>query len=139
MRTICAATCALILLAACARSSPRTVPTSPLLASIQAAISGDSVHFLLQVTNTGAQPVEVEFASGRISEFVVQQGAVELWNSNSGLAYTQALHIDTIAAGDTRSFQASWKPPLDARGEMWVTGVLQARNPLQQSARFRLP
>lgn len=136
-------TTAVVLAFLAAACSPRTgapQPTDALLSSIQASTAGDSVHFLLQLTNTSDLPVALEFTSGRTFEILVHQEDVVLWNSTAGRSFTQALVFDTIAAGGTRSFQASWAPPPTARGEMSVTGVVRdSRQPIQQSTRFRYP
>ena len=131
---------ACILFVGCAPRAPAADPDPALLASIQAMVASDSVHFLMQVTNTGVRPIPIEFSSAQMFELIVHQDDMVLWNSSAGQAFAQALRSDTIAAGETRSFQVSWAPPATARGELSVTGVLRnVQAPVQQSTRFSLP
>lgn len=110
---------------------------SPLLASVQASTAGDSVDFLLQVTNTSTEPVRLEFTSGQSFDFVVTRDGAEVWRWSADRMFTQALRSEMLAAGATRSFNASWMPPPGARGEYTVTGALTVSNhEVEQSTRF---
>lgn len=130
----------LSLLGGCAARTGTSDPAASLLTSIQATAAGDSVDFLLQVTNTGTRPLGLEFSSDPIVYFTVGRGDLLLWNSAPELAPTRSTRVDSLAAGDTRTFRASWAPPMGLRGTLTVTGVLlEGRRPLIQSADFRIP
>lgn len=126
--------------AACAARAPRDLPTAGLLTSLQATTGGDSVHFLLQVTNPGPAPVALEFAADPIVQFVVRRDALLLWDSAPESTPAERVTTDSLRAGDTRSFQASWSVPMGLRGTLTVTGALRdRRTPLVQSTRFVIP
>jgi hypothetical protein len=138
---------AVALSAACA--APRTVPAAgttsgagadPLVASLQVAAFADSVRFALQVTNAGSAPVELEFASAQTHDFVVSRAGVELWRWSADLMFAQALRSDTLAPGETRAFEGTWRVPPGTRGELVARGFLTARGRrAEQQAAFRLP
>lgn len=111
----------------------------PLLSSVQATAAGDSVSFLLQVTNTSSSPVELQYGSGQSFDFVVTRDGQEVWRWSADRMFTQALRTEVLAPGETVSHRATWSPPASLRGEFMVTGVLPAQGRrVEQSARFRL-
>lgn len=121
-------------------SSSAADAAAPLVASVQVEPQGDSVHFVLQVTNASEQPVALEFTSGQSYDFVVHRGERELWRWSEGQFFTQALRSETLPPGETLRYQASWAPLPDTAGELTVTGRLVAQpHGVAQSARFRLP
>jgi hypothetical protein len=131
----------LLALLACAPREPAAAPSdSPLLPSVQATAGGGTVQFVLQVTNVSEGPVELHFPSGQSFDFVVRQGGREVWRWSGDRMFTQALRFETLAVGETRTYEASWTPPSGAEAEYVVTGVLTATDRrVEQSARFRLP
>jgi Intracellular proteinase inhibitor len=136
-----AALAALALIAGCASREPSAGPEGPpLLASVKAATFGtDSAVFSLQVTNTTAAPVALDFRTGQEFDFVVLRGTEEVWRWSGDRMFTQALRTDTLAAGETRTYSASWAPLPRAAGEYTVRGLLSARNvQVEQATRFRL-
>jgi hypothetical protein len=140
IRAISAAALAALLGTGCGSSLRAPGTGSPLLASVQATTGSDSVRFLMQLTNTSAQPVVIhpEVEPGFV--FTVERTGMPLWSSATDRPATPATRPDTLAPGDTRSFQASWKPPLGLRGDLAVTAALRdRRHPISRSARFRLP
>jgi hypothetical protein len=138
---------AVALSAACAAAgtdpAAGTTPAAggdPLVASLQVATFADSVRFALQVTNAGSAPVELEFTSGQTHDFVVSRAGAELWRWSADLMFTQALHSETLAPGETRAFEGTWRVPAGTRGELVARGFLTARGRrAEQQAAFRLP
>lgn len=127
----------LLLGGSCAPGATRQAPAPELLTSLQATTAGDSVHFLLQVTNPGAEPVTLEFNADPIVQFVVRRDALLLWDSAPESSLAPEVTTDTLKPGDTRSFHADWSVPIGLRGTMTVTGALRDRRaPLVQSTRF---
>jgi hypothetical protein len=127
----------LYLAAACAGRTPASDPGSGLLTSLQATTVDDSVHFLLQVTNPGPGPITLEFAADPIVQFVVRRGDLLLWDSAPDSRPTTEVVSDTLRAGETRSFESSWRVPVGLRGTLTVSGALRDRRaPLVQSTRF---
>ena len=132
---------ACLLLASCAPHDPGRLPppASDLLPTVQAEMHGDSVHFVLQVTNTTTAPVPLNFTTGQSYDFVVKQADREIWRWSGGRSFTQALRDVVLAAGETRRYDASWAPPAGATGEFVVDATMMLRErPVAQSTRFRL-
>ena len=133
---------ALALLAGCAQPEPAAAPGggSPLLASVHATTFGsDSAVFSLQLTNTAATPLRLEFSSGQQFDFVVLRGAQEVWRWSGDRMFTQALQSEALAPGETRTYTATWAPLPGSAGEYTVRARLTARNaPIEQTTSFRL-
>lgn len=132
---------ALALWTGCApREPPAALEGAPLLASVKATTFGsDSAVFALQVTNTAAEALPLEFRSGQEFDFVVLRGTEEVWRWSGERMFTQALRTDTLAPGETRTYGATWSPLPGSSGEYTVRALLAARNaPVEQTTRFRL-
>ncbi|MBV9774512.1 MAG: hypothetical protein JO040_11215, partial [Gemmatimonadetes bacterium] len=104
--------------------TPGQVRSGTLVSSLQVQPTRDSVRFVLQVTNAGTQPMALDFSSGQSFDFVVQQDGRELWRWSGDRMFTQALRSETLAAGETRTFSATWNPPAGLHGELVATGFL---------------
>lgn len=114
--------------------------TGPLVSSLQVETAADSVRFVLQVTNASEAPVRLEFPSGQSFDFVVTRGGAELWRWSADYVFTQALRSETLGPGETRTYEASWRPPAGTRGELVARGFLTAGGTqAEQQARFRVP
>lgn len=111
----------------------------PLASSLHAESFGDSVRFSLQVTNASTAPVRLTFASARLFDFQVSQNGRELWRWSADRAFAQALHELVLPPGETRAFDAIWRPDAAIRGELQVHAVL-AGEPyrVEQQTRFHL-
>lgn len=141
-----AAFVALALIAACA---PRPndggdMNGADLLPSVQATAVGDSVHFVLQVTNTTDAPIELVYPSGQSFDFQVEDGSGEIvWTWSANRMFIQAIREETIAAGETLTHSASWQPEEYGElppGEYTVLGTLTVMDrTVQQRTTFRLP
>ncbi|MFL5538719.1 MAG: BsuPI-related putative proteinase inhibitor [Longimicrobiaceae bacterium] len=144
---------ALTLLAACT-PPPASAPASaagsegggaaagdPLATTLSVEPTADSVRFLLQVTNATQGPLTLEFRSGQSFDFSVSDGGRTLWSWSADMMFTQALRSETLAAGETRSFDAAWRPPAELRGRtLTATGRLTSSNhPVMRTQAFRLP
>lgn len=113
---------------------------SPLVSSLQVESDADSLHFLLQVTNASAAPVQLTFRSGQSFDFVVLQDGRELWRWSADRMFTQAIRNVTLAPGETRTYDASWSPPSGTSGDLIVQGVLTAQeHRVEQQTEIRLP
>lgn len=132
---------ALALALGCApRSATPDAQGADLLPSVQATTFGDSVQFVLQVTNTGDRPVELEFRSGQQFDFRVEREGREVWRWSADQMFTQALQRRSLPAGETLTYTASWRPAPSLQGEFTVRGTLTAAGrTVEQQARFRLP
>lgn len=113
---------------------------SDLVLSLQVNPMGDSVGLTLQVTNGGSAPLPLEFRSGQEFDFAVLRGSQEIWRWSSDMMFTQALHTETLAPGETRTYRAAWRPPAGAQGEYTALGQLTVHDRrAEQRAIFRLP
>ncbi|MGH7458038.1 MAG: BsuPI-related putative proteinase inhibitor [Longimicrobiaceae bacterium] len=111
----------------------------PLVGSLQVTPLENRVDLTLLITNVSEQPVELTFRSGQSFDFEVSRGGREVWRWSAERVFTQAIRQETVAAGETLRYRASWRPPAGAAGEYRVTGRLSADYPLEQSSTFRLP
>ena len=140
VRTLLALAAALSAACAAAGTAPAGRGGDPLVSSLQVATFADSVSFALRVTNAGSAPVELEFPSGQTHDFVVSRGGAELWRWSADRAFTQALVSETLAPGETRAFEGSWRVPAGTSGELVARGFLTAGGRrAEQQAAFRLP
>lgn len=141
-----------LLAAACAPAAPASggavpapaaggaVTSSPLVSSLSVVPTADSVVLTLRVTNGAAQPVRMEFRDAQVFDFAVSGGGREVWRWSADRGFAQALRSETLAAGETRSWSASWRPAAGTRGELTATGrLVSTSHPVETSTRFRLP
>lgn len=129
------------LMLGCATNRPEPSQEAPaLLPSLQVYVAADTVHFVLQVTNTTEAPIELDFRNGQMFDFVVSSGSGEVWRWSEGVMFTQALQTDRLEPGESRRYEAAWGPPAGVAGEYQATGVLTASNHrVEQSTRIVLP
>lgn len=119
---------------------PEADGTSPLVSTLQVKTLPDSVHFVLQVTNTAEDTVTLTFPSGQSFDFVVLDEGREVWRWSADRMFTQAIRTEALAPGETRSYEAAWTPPAGLSGELVARARLTAReHRAEQQARFRLP
>jgi hypothetical protein len=113
---------------------------SDLLPSVQAAAQGDSVEFLLQVTNTTDSAVELVYPTGQSFDFVVSDSAGgEVWRWSADRMFTQAVREDELAPGETITHSVVWRAADQPRGEYSVLGTLTvADRTVQQRTEFTL-
>lgn len=144
---------ALALLSACHRPVAAPAPSpapgdgaaggapGPLASSLQIQATADSVAFILSVTNSTPQPLTLEFRSGQSYDFSVSDGGREVWRWSADMMFTQALRSETLAAGETRTWRESWRPPASLRGhQLTATGrLVSASHPVARTQTFRLP
>lgn len=118
--------------------TPEDAP--PSLASSLSVSIDDSVRLRLDLTNAGATPVVLEFATAQRAEFAVEDtSGQEIWRWSEGQMFAQALGSDTIAAGETRSWDAAWDPA-GRDGVFRVIGTLvSTSHPLDLQTEFELP
>jgi hypothetical protein len=113
----------------------------PLVTTLSVEPAADSVRFLLQVTNATQGPLTLEFRSGQSYDFTVSDEGRPLWRWSQEMMFTQALRSETLAAGETRAYSASWRPEGDLRGRLLTaTAHLASSNhPVERTQAFRLP
>jgi hypothetical protein len=111
-----------------------------LLPSLQVYTAGEEVMFVLLITNTSSDPVEVNFTSGQSFDFTVAAGQREVWRWSEEQMFTQALRSERLEPGESRRYEATWRPDASEIGEFVATGVLTAsEHRVEQSTRIVLP
>ncbi len=121
-------------------SATASAEQGPLVASLAVEQFPDSIGLALQVTNTSAEPVRLTFPTGQSYDFVVSDGAREIWRWSADRMFTQAFRTETVAPGATLEYEATWTPPAGVRGEITATGILTAQeHRIEQDTQFRLP
>ena len=79
--------------------------------SLQVEIGADTVRFVFHVTNSGAQPLVLEFNSSARYDFEVRTPAEqEIWRWSADQMFAQVLGSDTVGPGQTRRYSAAWAP-----------------------------
>ena len=71
----------------------------------------DAVAFTLAVTNSGADPVTLQFRSGRTAAFEVAGGDDVVWRSTDDTLVTMALRTERLDPGETLTETATWDEP----------------------------
>jgi len=104
-----------------ARSVPRRMA---LRGSLDATVD-DGVQFAFAVRNDGEEAVDLRFTDALEADFTVRDGDQEVWRFSEGRLFAQALGSETIAPGETATYEASWDEP-DA-GEYDAVATLEAR------------
>lgn len=93
--------------------------------------------FVLAVTNDGKEPVSLTFPDARRVEVVVRADGEERWRSGEGRMFAQVVGTETVAPGDSRSFEVAWEDP--APGAYEAVATLAARGiDLSASASFEV-
>jgi hypothetical protein len=115
--------------------------TGPLVSSFQVEPAGDSVRFVLQLTNPTSAPVRLSYSSGMTHDFAVREGTRDVWRWSADRSFVQSLMAVSLGAGETRSYTEVWRPGAGLRGRRltavaWLTST---NHPIQQSTAFTLP
>ena len=133
--------CTLLIGAACApNGSGADADVPPLLSSFQVYTAADSVHFVLLVTNTTESAIELSFRDGQTFDFIVTSGSGEVWRWSEEQMFIQALQTDRMGPGESRRYEAAWRPPDGVGGEYLATGRLtSSSHPIEQSTQIVLP
>lgn len=84
----------------------------------------DGLGFEFTVTNSGADPVDLEFRSGLQADFAVLDDGAEIWRWSEGKAFTQMLETKTLAPGESVSYSRTWTDPVP--GAFTAVATLEA-------------
>jgi hypothetical protein len=133
---------------ACRSPAPQAAPApaepayrGPLVSSLQVEPAADSVRFTMQVTNPTTAAIRLSYTSGMTHDFIVREGAREVWRWSADRSFVQSLVSISLGAGETRSYTAVWRPAPALRGRrLSAEGRLTAtEHPVRQSTPFALP
>ncbi|PSP54572.1 hypothetical protein BRC82_10385 [Halobacteriales archaeon QS_1_67_19] len=79
--------------------------------SVSATVESDRVAFEYTVENVGDDSETLQFRSGLTADFAVLDDGEEIWRASDGQMFTQALHSETLAPGDSETFADAWDDP----------------------------
>jgi hypothetical protein len=90
--------------------------------TLDAAVDGD-VEFRFTVTNTGPDPVELTFRSGKRADVAVTdtETGEEVWRWGQNRMFTQAISTVELAGGETLDRSFTWDDPAGGRYEAEAT------------------
>lgn len=83
----------------------------PLEGGLTVSVTADAVGFAFSVANTGSEPVELEFRSGKTADVVVYADEAEVWRWSEGRMFTQAIRTETVQPGDAWRTEMTWTDP----------------------------
>ncbi|NGM69930.1 hypothetical protein G6M89_13065 [Natronolimnobius sp. AArcel1] len=69
------------------------------------------VSFVFTVTNTGAEPVEIQFTDAAKAEFIVYENGSERWRFTDGRAFMQLLSSDRLEPNASTTYDGEWEDP----------------------------
>lgn len=111
--------------------------------SLEARVSTDgtdstTVAFRFTVTNTGAEPLELQFSDAAKAEFVVQNEGREVWRFTEGRAFMQMLSAERLAPEESTTYDGEWAEPRP--GEYTAVAELRAQDTsCEARTEFRVP
>lgn len=85
----------------------------------------DAVTLEFSVTNTGSEPVELQFSDACKAEFVVEDEGREVWRYTDGRMFAQMISSERIAPDETATYEAEWENPRS--GEYTAVAELRAQ------------
>lgn len=107
----------------------------PLDGTLSIAAESGRVDFVFTVTNAGAEPVDLQFPSGKVTDVAVSDREREVWRWSEDRMFTQALQTETLAPADSLTHEVTWADP--PAGTYTATATLEATNAtVEAGARF---
>ena len=107
-------------------------------AALATAEGDEGVDLALTVTNGGDDPVTLRFRTGQRAEFAAYDGvdadldpadldhADPVWRHGEGRLFTQALGTETLAPGESATYEGTWRDP--PAGDYLIVGTLTAED-----------
>ena len=107
--------------------------------SLEVDVGRDSVGFALHVTNSGTQPLVLEFNNAQRYDFEVQTAAGQrIWRWSDDMGFAAALGSETIGAGESREYRESWAPGNRTGTFVAVGRVVAGNKPIEQRTQFEI-
>lgn len=94
--------------------TPRPAPVS-LDGHLEVVVADAAADFVFTVTNTGGDPVELRFRSGKVADVAVYEEGVEVWRWSRGRTFAQALRTERLAPGESATYERVWERPRPGR------------------------
>ena len=126
-------------LIACSSAAPRAESWPDLVPSLEVEVARDTVNFVLHLTNSGTQPLVLEFNSSQRYDFQVRTPAGDaVWTWSADKVFGQMVGSETIASGDSREFRDHWAAG-GRKGAFVAVGRIVAGNrPVEQRTNFEI-
>jgi len=83
----------------------------PLEGHLDVAVAADAVAFAFTVTNTGTEPVALEFRDSKVVDVAVDRDGKEVWRWSEGRMFTQALRAEALEPGESFTREVTWEGP----------------------------
>lgn len=137
----------LVLALACSNSPPANIPDetrnpmtpNDLSTSLEVDVGRDSVVLALHLTNSGTQPLVLEFNSMQRYDFQVQNASGEtVWTWSADKLFGQMMGTETIGAGESREYRASWAAGGRTGTFVAVGRVVAMNKPIEQRTQFEI-
>src|SRR5688572_29820447 len=137
----------LVLALACSNSPPANIPDetrtpmtpNDLSTSLAVEIGRDSVELALHLTNSGTQPVVLEFSSMQRYDFQVENASGEtVWTWSADKLFGQMMGSETIGVGESREYRASWVAGSQTGRFVAVGRVVAMNKPIEQRTQFEI-
>lgn len=101
-------------------------------ASLDTDEGDDGLDLALIVSNAGDEPVTLRFRSGQRADFTAYRAgergetdtADPVWRHGAGMMFTQVLGSETLEAGESATYEATWSDP--PSGTYRIVGTLTA-------------
>ena len=105
--------------------------------SLAVEIGRDSVELALHLTNSGTQPVVLEFSSMQRYDFQVENASGEtVWTWSADKLFGQMMGSETIGVGESREYRASWVAGSQTGRFVAVGRVVATNQPIEQRTQF---
>ncbi len=78
---------------------------------LAADVTDGAVAFAFTVENTGTDPIDLEFRTGKTVDVAVYDDGVELWRWSDGRLFTQAIRAETLDPGESIDRELTWGDP----------------------------
>jgi hypothetical protein len=107
--------------------------------SLEVDIGRDSVVLALHLTNSGTQPLVLEFNSTQRYDFQVQNATgATVWTWSADKLFGQMMGTETIGVGESREYRASWAAGGQAGTFVAVGRVVAMNKPIEQRTQFEI-
>ena len=102
-------------------------------AALATAEGDEGVDLAITVANEGDDPVTLRFRTGQRAEFAAYDGvdadldhADPVWRHGEGRLFAQALGTETLAPGESATYEGTWRDP--PAGNYLIVGTLTAED-----------
>jgi len=111
-----------------------------LVHSLEVGVDADTVRFTLYLTNATDQAVVLQFPTAQRYDFEVRSpGGDRVWRWSDGQFFAQMLGEETLAAGESVSYEASWSASGQSGAHEAIGRVTSSSTPIELRTEFEIP